>query len=521
MENRENFYILLELDPSIIDEITVNKAIEAKKQQWNRIVDTPRIGIEAKKNLDNLSQIKRILQNPQTRKIEAEAAKRILQERKNQIIEKIKIAGTLVVKDGEINMNALMALTKKFQLPENEILEILKVKRKNEKEESHSTNNCLPILEESLIKDIRAKLKTVGKKNLFDFLSLSSATSCAELRNKAAKIYKEASENSNKTAINTATESLAGTCQNCFENEIMKTRYINSMHFENFDEIKDLIDFTISAGTFSLEVYENLLKLCAKEQIPKQIAEQFILEYYIKKCRHYISKNNLEEAKKMAKDAILVWTTNPEIEKLNIELNKEESFENAIRVLITKKNFFAAQRKTKELKIFDSANKNLVEFETKCNEEINKAKNYYQQASDETDNEKKLNLFGKTIEVCADYPEAANAISQMRIIKGINSSVTPPPPIVVDYKVIVKKLFTKSASVEICCKNPNVILPQIIVIAKQNSFPISKTDGKCILTIQRQNPGTHKLPFEEVEGKEIRLFFANTNDNNKFRLMKN
>jgi hypothetical protein len=60
------------------------------------------------------------------------------------------------------------------------------------------------------------------------------------------------------------------------------------------------------------------------------------------------------------------------------------------------------------------------------------------------------------------------------------------------------------------------------ISGKQRGLPLNKTDGKRLTIIPRQQIASNviqiDLPFNEANDQHIKLFFANENDSNKYRL---
>ncbi|MDR0537648.1 MAG: hypothetical protein LBH04_06370 [Tannerellaceae bacterium] len=774
---RDNYYILLELDPSVRDEASINKAITAKQQQWSSERNHPTKGNLAQQYLGKLSDIKTVLLNPELRNTEAEEAKKILLVEKEEKNKKLKTAASILVKNGEIKENDLKALAKKFKLLENEITTILKVRVI--KEEVTYKDDGIQLLDESVIKKIRSDLNLIRKKDLFDFLGLLPTSSCTVLWKKATEIYNQSSRNANKTAEITATNSLATTCLTYLKDETVKKRYQKSLQYESFDEIKELIDLAANDGSINVAEYQKLIAACTEKGLPLDRAEFYIYDYCLKKkypqpqkvdnpeyrkqvqcgvCGHLnepasnnctqcttplklicpkcgnaansidkgcskcgfsigdmpnaiplirdakveLANGNFETAKKLLKEAELLWATHPDIVNIRKELEKENVVVEKIAQLIREKKFVEAQKQIIELKKINNSNSSIPNFERQCNEHITLAENYCRQARTVLSGDRKLDLFLSALEECADYNDAIQGASSIpvepptnltvtknkqtvslrwtvptnnkalkyRIIrkegsipvsasdgeilaevefpiyddlsakigknyyyavfsirgknysntgavktdpvsldidieevknlkgyvrggilylewtfpagcetvkieyshlgfpnssnnansiadftkeqydrkrgyvinqpvsqdyyfrvyscfkinntpfysKGVNVLVTNSAPIIITYKVVIKKWFSQSAYIKINSDKQNIVLPEIIVIANQEGRPTTKKDGRCIMTIPSQQMTNLNIPLREVEEQHIRLFFANENDYNKYRL---
>jgi hypothetical protein len=293
---RENYYILLELAPSVKDEATISRAITAKQQQWSSERNHPTKGTVAQQNLGKLVDIKSVMLNAELRDKEAEGAKKILLEKEKETYEKLRTAASILVKNGEIDENNLKALAKKHKLSEDEILKVLKVRIK--KVEVICEDDGVQLLDDSFIKKIRSDLNIINKKDLFDFLSLSPTSSCTVLLQKANEIYIQSSRNANKTAEVTATNSLATTCQTYLKDEDGKKKYQKSLQYESFSEVKELIDLAANDGNIDTVEYQNLIKICTEKGIPLDRAEFFFHDYCKKKSYPQPQKSDNAEYKK-------------------------------------------------------------------------------------------------------------------------------------------------------------------------------------------------------------------------------
>jgi len=281
---RENYYILLELNPSIKDDATINAAITSKQQAWSSDRNHPTKGSIAQQNLGKLSDIRSVLLNPDLREKEAEEAKKVLVAKEQEKNKDLITSGSILVKNGEISENDLKALLKKSKFKdftEEQALKILKARIK--KEENTYKDDGVQLLDESVIKKIRTDLNIVSKKDLFDFLSLSPTSSCTLFIQKANEIYNSSSRNANKTAEITATNSLATTCQTYLKDENIKKRYQKSLEFESFSEINELIDLAANDRIIDASEFQNLILTCTNKGIQVDRAEHYIFEYCKKK----------------------------------------------------------------------------------------------------------------------------------------------------------------------------------------------------------------------------------------------
>ena len=84
---RENYYLLLELDPAIRDITSIVAAIEKKQSEWSRDRNHPTKARQAQTNLNLISHIHKLMvEDLVTREIEAKDAE--FQNRKQNVIDR-------------------------------------------------------------------------------------------------------------------------------------------------------------------------------------------------------------------------------------------------------------------------------------------------------------------------------------------------------------------------------------------------------------------------------------------------
>src|SRR5947207_15651899 len=75
-ETPENYFLLLELNPDAWDQEEFERKLRAKQNQWSRESTGPtKKALLAKKRLELIPEIKRVMGDPAQRKVQAKAAK--------------------------------------------------------------------------------------------------------------------------------------------------------------------------------------------------------------------------------------------------------------------------------------------------------------------------------------------------------------------------------------------------------------------------------------------------------------
>lgn len=403
---RDNYYILLELNPSIKDDASINAAITKKQQAWSLERNHPTKGSIAQQNLGKLSDIRSVLLNPELRNKESEEAKRILVIKEQEKNKDLITSGSILVKNGEILENDLKALLRKSKFKDftkEQALKILKARIK--KEEITYKDDGIQLLDNSVMKKIRTDLNIVSKKDLFDFLSLSPTSSCSLLIQKANEIYNSSSRNANKDdAKVTATNSLAATCQTYLKDENIKKRYHKSHEFESFLEINELIDLAANDNYIDSSEFQKLIQTCTDKGIKVDRAEFYIYEYCKNKKIPLPQKNEKAEYKKQIQCAVCNRLNDPSATNcgncaspLKVKCPKCSHSANSIdkacikcgfnigdmpnaiylirdaNIELSKGNFETADKFIKEAEIYWPGNISLVEVKDKIHKTISKS----------------------------------------------------------------------------------------------------------------------------------------------------
>lgn len=117
-ETRENYYLLLDLDPSIRDWSTIEAQIKAKQSQWSR--DKSQSPSRARKlkaedNLKHLPDMHRVLQDDSLRQQEAKAAEKQLKAQRREQLGDLRRDIRALSAKGHILESEVKKLVQKYQ----------------------------------------------------------------------------------------------------------------------------------------------------------------------------------------------------------------------------------------------------------------------------------------------------------------------------------------------------------------------------------------------------------------------
>ena len=92
MNERPNYYLLLDLDPAIEDEATIAKKIQEKKLGWSKKLNmgNPAHAAEAKANIARLPDIQRVMGDSEERRKEAGEAQKQKKEYRRVALEQLE-----------------------------------------------------------------------------------------------------------------------------------------------------------------------------------------------------------------------------------------------------------------------------------------------------------------------------------------------------------------------------------------------------------------------------------------------
>ena len=275
----ENFYIILELDPNIDDEEIIKKAILAKKDEWSRMRNHPTQGTQANQYLGLLPRIRRVMENPEDRRKEAQEAVQILGRQQKEKFKELDDTIKLFLFDKDfIYQNEFEDLKKRTGLSESEIKARLKVTIKPNKTESQSKDEIKPI-EASLIKAIEKDLSILNKKDLYEFLDLTSTSSIKVLLDKTNEKDGEIKKRAAKDASVTAAGSLLGHCINIFKSEDKRKSYDKALEILRLNQLNKTLDIFGLDGIITVVEFKKLLEEGTKIGSEKSAVNDHIINY--------------------------------------------------------------------------------------------------------------------------------------------------------------------------------------------------------------------------------------------------
>ena len=274
MKERPNFYTILELDPSISDWPTIDKAIQTKRRTWSlqKNQGSPTARRKAEQYIRFIPDMETVFKDSTLRKEEAKAAlAEQKKERKAQLSkldELIKMLHNTSVTEGDIKL-LVNKTGKVFTVKEVEA----RLKRhgiQHHQERAETAPKARPKLEASTAKRIRDALTVLKLNSLYEFVNLdhkpglTSRSSAKALYDRADTIYKEISRTGKTDSESTTRQLLAGEGQAVFKSEQEKERYDNTLAGEVLLSLNDLLDIAGRDKYLEAREISSLLKEAKK-----------------------------------------------------------------------------------------------------------------------------------------------------------------------------------------------------------------------------------------------------------------
>lgn len=279
-DERENYYILLEVEPTVLDWPALEQAIRSKRSRWSDAKaknPSPRQRRKAEQNLALLPDIERVLKDETLRKAEARQAVERLKKLRQQQLEGLR---------GDL---ALLLTGKKYLLQS----ELEKLIRKYEKEnlteaqiraeitaevrevgDDGSSPKVKP-LDSTVHKNIEEELASLKCADLYAFLGMSRQAGRKGLLEKADAISAEVSLSAKKTPEISSKQALVGHCKVVFASDEARQSYDLAMAEAGLQRVTEQIDL-LGADTIDPQTFQRLVQVGMESGATAPQAEKHI-----------------------------------------------------------------------------------------------------------------------------------------------------------------------------------------------------------------------------------------------------
>lgn len=291
MSERENYYIVLELDPTVSDPTRIQAQIAKKQAQWGNDAATgiARKARKADLYLDRLDDIRRVMTDPQARAAEAAAARHILVRAHKGKGEELVKAIELLCAKSHYTSAELKRLVAQFKdaFPAQEIEQRLsrRCPCQDQQARRRSPRRLRP-LEDTIKRNIETNLQIVGASNLYDLLGAGPQTPARTLREQAQVLNQEILKIGQSTPQANARKALCGLALDLFENEERKQRYDDTLALSAMDGLRPNLDLAGAGKVIKQATLEALVEQAIRARIDKDIALDYIEQYAEKRGWH-------------------------------------------------------------------------------------------------------------------------------------------------------------------------------------------------------------------------------------------
>ncbi len=289
-KQRENYFILLEIDPKApwSDE-KFEKTLKQKRAEWTAKSKLPRRrGAQYREYLALVSEIKKIMGDPDQRAKEAEMAKNSQQETPGQVEqEKLIREIDLISSKGFIKEPEIQGLVRKYQkyVPESFVRD--EINRKNiqiNQDVDESSLENLETLDKTQLKRIKGHLETLGCQNIYEFLEVSKTTvNSKDIIEKANIKIEESYKSGQQNTKTEAQRRLGIESKNIFATEKNRRLYDNYLELEQYEIIKENIQSIAQISDDKIlyaEQFAEILKIAQSSGIENvEKARKVIIKY--------------------------------------------------------------------------------------------------------------------------------------------------------------------------------------------------------------------------------------------------
>lgn len=275
-----NIYEFLGYKDTIVDDKVVLDTLQKEKQKWtNKMMQQPD---RAKSKLELIKILEAELKaNPNMLSEHKKMFGDVQKEKRKTQEKALREDAMIFVINGEIDEIHLNALQKRNSLfSTEEILEILGARIKARKRPKPGSTEKGNIIDRFIYKTIVEELKSIGKKDLYDFVGLKHSATIPEIKASNEKIYSELVTGSiNREGYNSI-KNLTGIVKTWLYTEDKRADYDKTLNNEAFQSVANKIDQIASTGKIiQPEQYKMLVEECTRKGMEFERAEGLIYDY--------------------------------------------------------------------------------------------------------------------------------------------------------------------------------------------------------------------------------------------------
>lgn len=280
----DNFFNLLELDPSVDDWAVIEASILEHRRSWSLLKNqgAPSAKRKAERYLKLIPEIEAALRDPVQRRSIASAAKEELESQTAQQLAKLDQLITMI-REQTVGPDEVKLLAREAGGGITEAVVTQRLKTRGISVDADRTvkksARFRPKLELSIVKSIKDNLGHLRKDSLYDFLAMSPRSSPKSLYDAADEIYKEIRRKGLTDPDSTARQELAGHCKAIFKDRQEKERYDNSYSVEAMEGLNSHLELAGRDGFLDQQEIENIVREARGLGVALEIAMEYIEDY--------------------------------------------------------------------------------------------------------------------------------------------------------------------------------------------------------------------------------------------------
>jgi hypothetical protein len=285
MADRPNFYVLLELDPSVDDWEAIRQRIVEQRGRWSQDLG---MGLKARRRAESclarLPEIETVLKDPEARRLEARGARRELdrarQERTRALDERIEVLRS----GGGCEPQQLAKLVGEFAsaFSAGEIearIRAAGVPITSVSGPARRPRAATDPLDKAVAAGIRCNLDHLGLMSLYDLLDLGPKSSTKALCDRADAIYQENQSAGKTDADATARNELASAARALFRSESAKRGYDAHIAVEAMAGLKPHFELAGADGFLTRQEVDALVRQARLRGVAADDAQAYIEDY--------------------------------------------------------------------------------------------------------------------------------------------------------------------------------------------------------------------------------------------------
>ncbi len=280
----ENYYLILELDPAVVDPAAITAKIEDMRRAWSlkKNQGSPSARRVAERYLKLVPEMHKALKEPQVWRTMAIEAAAELKNRKQEVQNRLEeFCKNYIKKRVDPEIVKMIGNKLQNQVSEAEILACLK--RFGAEVGVEEVLAAKPRLEPVIAKNIADHLTHLKLRSLYEFLGADHKSSPRRLAELAEEIYRDIRRRGLTDADATARGELAGLCKTVFADDQQKQRYDTSLGDQVLMGLDDHLDLAGIGQFLDQEAMEGLIVRARQLGVSHEQAEEYVRAYAAKR----------------------------------------------------------------------------------------------------------------------------------------------------------------------------------------------------------------------------------------------